>query len=114
MLDRFLGVQESVKAVLLVPEWKKKMKVTIRADDWLLMGRAIQVLKIFQDATVQLYALGPGGFGDQGVKDLRRRLHANVLNRLGDKEKDDNYSIATVSIERSDLRNRWKLSCWNL
>ena len=108
MLDRFLVLQESVKAVLLDPEWKKKLKVTIRADDWLLMDRAVQVLKIFQDATVQLssssaciseviptvssilYALGPGGSGDQGVKDLKRRLHANVLNRLGDKEKDDN------------------------
>ena len=27
---------------------------------------------------------------------MKRRLHANVLNRLGDKEKDDNYSIATL------------------
>ena len=80
-------LQESVKAVLLDPEWKKKLKVTIRADDWLLMDRAVQVLRIFQDATVHLssssaciseviptvssilYALGPGGSGDQGVKE---------------------------------------------
>ena len=114
MLDRFLVLQESVKSILLDPEWKKKLKVTIRADDWLLMDRVVKILKIFQDATVQfssssacisevvptvsslLYALGPGGSGDQGVKDLKRRLHANILHRLGDKEMDEAYSVATL------------------
>ena len=114
MLERFLTLQDSVKALLLDEEWKKKLKVSIRSDEWILMERVVKVLKIFSDATLQfssasacisevvptissiLFALGPGGAGDHGVKDLKKRINANIISRLGNKETYENYSVATL------------------
>jgi hypothetical protein len=53
MFERFLTLQDSVKALLLDEEWKKKLKVSIRSDEWILMERVVKVLKIFSDATLQ-------------------------------------------------------------
>ena len=84
------------------------------------MGKVVKVLEVFYEATVRLssssacisdvvptvtsllVALGPGDGDDNGVKDFKRKLKASLLERLGNKEDLEMYSLATLLDPRYD------------
>ena len=120
MLQRFLLLQPVVRSILLDQEWQKKLNVNITNADWSLMGKVVKVLEVFYEATVRLssssacisdvvptvtsllVALGPGDGDDNGVKDFKRKLKASLLERLGNKEDLERYSLATLLDPRYD------------
>ena len=125
MLDRFVALQEPIKKVLEMGEWKDKIMVRsgnhagkpvkFNNNDWKVMERVVKLLGPFKEATIKLSAasacisqsiptitsllhtLKPANnTTDLGVKDLKRRLAANLIERLDYTEESDIHALATL------------------
>ena len=125
MLERFVTLQEAIKKVLEDDDWKDKILVKsgnnagkvvkFSNNDWKVMERIVKVLGPFKEATLKLSAasacisqaiptvtsllhtLKPAhNTTDLGVRDLKRRLTENIMDRLDYIEESDIYALATI------------------
>ena len=122
MLERFVEVKDAVIAILADDEWKGKITVKtggmvkFSANDWKVMERLVDVLKPFQEATVNLSSksacvsetfptlaslqhtlkLANNAAVDRGVMDLKSRLSDNLKARTEYLEMSDMHTISTL------------------
>ena len=114
MLQRFLVLQPVVKTVLQDPEWQQKLSTNISNTEWNLMEKVVKVLGVYYEATLRfssssaciseviptvtslLVTLTPSDAEDHGVKEFKRNLKKSLLERLGSKEDQERYSVATL------------------
>ena len=122
MLERFVELQEAIKKVLEDEEWKDKINVKstgrpvkFSSNDWKIMERVVKVLRPFKEATLKLSAaaacisraiptitsllhtLKPAQNNtDMGVRDLKKRLMENLLERCDYMEGSDIHTMATL------------------
>ena len=125
MLERFVTLQEAIKKVLEDDEWKDKILVKsgnnagrvvkFSNNDWKVMERIVKVLGPFKEATLKLSAASAcisqaiptvtsllhtlksaNNSTDLGVRDLKRRLTENMLDRLDYIEESEIHALATI------------------
>lgn len=114
MLERFLKLQSVVRSLLLDEEWKNKIDDNLTNAEWSLMGKVVNVLGVFFEATLRfsssssciseviptitslIVALNPNPGGDQGVTEFKRQLKVSMLDRVGGKEMVERFSVATL------------------
>ena len=126
MLERFVELQEAIKKVLEMEEWKGKIvvktgnlagtAVKFSNNDWKVMERVVKLLSPFKEATLKLlsasacisqaiptissllHTLKPAYNinTDLGVRDLKRRLSTNLVERLDFTEDSEIHAVATL------------------
>ena len=122
MLERFSELQEAVKKVIEDEEWKDKIinktsgkAVKFTNNEWKVMERVVKVLGPFKEATLKLSAaaacisiaiptvtsllhtLRPApNSSDMGVRDLKKRMMENLMERCGYMEESEIHTMATL------------------
>ena len=122
MLERFSDLQEAVKKVMEDEELKDKIinktsgkAVKFTNNEWKVMERVVKVLGPFKEATLKLSAaaacisraiptvtsllhtLKPApNSSDMGVRDLKKRMMENLMERCGYMEESEIHIMATL------------------